>query len=631
MDLYSAAKRLGRPFHFVDEAATRRLTIADHGLIGDGFSAALVRADGAIDWLCLPRFDSPSVFASVIDEEKGGSTSVRPVEFPFEALQRYDPGTNVLETLFTAESKGVLRLTDYMPWTDDPRSALHEVHRRVQCVEGRLEVSVVFDPRFDYARGETSFEVSGRSAVAKGSNGERLVAVLGGAGRWQQRPEGGLEAVFPLKAGERAWVVISWDTSHPESILAYRPFEALRNTRNRWREWVGGLEYDGPWRHHVIRSGLLLKLLLYAPTGAMVAAPTTSLPEWIGGQRNWDYRYTWTRDTAMAVRAANLLGCMSEAREFFHFVRDTLEHDSALQIMYAIDGTRVPDERKLGHLAGYRGSQPVRIGNGARDQVQLDTAGALLDAAYVYERGGGSLSARGWRRLREVVDRAAATWREPDHGIWEPRMGKRHNVHSKLMNWLALRRGAELAPLFGSRDAAVQWQGYAHELHAEICARGLDETGTRFVAAYDHDHPDASLLLLPIHGFLPPNDERVIRTVEWIRSELGVGPYIYRYLSDDGVGGKEGAFVLCGFWLAEALAMAGRLDEAQQVFVAHAEASNHLGLMAEEIDPTNRALLGNFPQAFSHLGLINAAARIDLALRLRDEGSARVPEVEIGR
>jgi GH15 family glucan-1,4-alpha-glucosidase len=631
MDLYSAAKRLGRPFVFTDESSARSLTVADHGLIGDGFSAALVRADGAIDWLCLPRFDSPSVFGALLDEQEGGSTSVSPVEFPFETLQRYDPGTNVLETVFRAEGRGALRLTDYMPWTDDPRSAVHEVHRRVQCVAGEMLARVVFDPRFGYGSTDTSFELTGRSALAKGASGERLMAVLSGAGRWVARAEGGVEAVFPLKAGERAWVVISWNTTEPESVLTYRPYEALRNTRTRWREWVRGLEYDGPWRHHVIRSGLLLKLLMYSPTGAMVAAPTTSIPEWIGGHRNWDYRYTWTRDTAMAVRAANLLGCRTEAREFFHFVRDTLERDRELQVMYAIDGGRVPDERTLDHLAGYRDCRPVRVGNGARDQVQLDTTGALMDAAYVYERGGGSLTARGWRRLREVVNHVAASWAEPDHGIWEPRAGKRHNVHSKLMSWLALRRGAELAPLFGDLELRKRWESVAGELHAELCVRGLDASGKHFVAAYDHEHADASLLLLPIHGFLPPDDPRILRTLEWIRSDLGAGPYVYRYRSDDGVGGAEGAFVLCGFWLAEVLAMAGRIDEAQQVFVAHAEASNHLGLLSEEIEPSSKALLGNFPQAFSHLGLINAAARIDLALRLRDEGSARVPEVEIGR
>ena len=631
MDLYSAAKRLNRPFVFTDQQSTRALSIADHGLIGDGFSAALVRADGAIDWLCLPRFDSPSVFGALLDENNGGSTSVSPVDYPFESLQRYDPGTNVLETLFQIEGRGTIRLTDYMPWTDDPRSAMHEVHRRVQCVDGEAVVKVVFDPRFDYGRADTTLEINGRSALANGASGERLVAVLGGVGEWEPRPEGGVQAVFRLKAGERGWVVISWNAIESESILAYRPFDALRNTRRRWRDWAQQLQYDGPWRHHVVRSALLLKLLMYAPTGAMVAAPTTSIPEWIGGVRNWDYRYTWTRDTAMGVRAANLLGCDREAREFFHFVRDTLERDWELHIMYTVDGGRVPDERILEHFAGYRGSKPVRIGNGARDQLQLDTAGALMDAAYVYERGGGSLTARGWRRLRGVVDYVSAMWAEPDHGIWEPRAGKRHNVHSKLMSWLALRRGAQLAPLFGDQSLQTRWQQVADELHAELCARGLDRTGKRFVAAYDHEYPDASLLLLPIHGFLPPNDERVLRTVDWIQAALGDGPYVYRYRTDDGVGGEEGAFVLCGFWLAEVLAMAGRVDEAHRVFVAHAEASNHLGLLAEQIEPGSRALLGNFPQAFSHLGLINAAARIDLALRLRDEGSARVPEVEIGR
>jgi GH15 family glucan-1,4-alpha-glucosidase len=631
MDLYSAAKRLGRPFVFSDESSARRLSVADHGLIGDGFSAALVRVDGAIDWLCLPRFDSPSVFGALLDEERGGLTSVSPVDYPFESLQRYDPGTNVLETLFRAEGRGVVRLTDYMPWTDDPRSALHEVHRRIQCVEGELAMRVVFDPRFGYACDETTFEVSGRSVLAKSASGDRLMAVLGGSARWQERSDGGVQAVLDLKAGDRVWFVISWNTTERESVLAYRPFEALRNTRHRWRDWVRGLDYDGPWRHHVIRSGLLLKLLMYSPTGAMVAAPTTSIPEWIGGRRNWDYRYTWTRDTAMAVRAANLLGCETEAREFFHFVRDTLERYRKLQIMYAVDGDRVPDERTLDHLRGYRGSKPVRVGNGARDQLQLDTAGALMDAAYVYERGGGSLSARGWRRLRAVVDNVASTWQEPDHGIWEPRAGKRHNVHSKLMSWLALRRGAELAPLFGDQQLRGRWQSAADVIHAEICARGLDGTGRRFVAAYGHEHPDASLLLLPIHGFLPPGDGRILETVEWIRAELGEGPYLHRYRSDDGVGGPEGAFVLCGFWLAEVLAMAGQIEEAQRIFVAHAEASNHLGLLAEEINPTDGTLLGNFPQAFSHLGLINAAARIDLALRLRDEGSPRIPEVRIGR
>lgn len=626
MDLYSAARRLNQPFVIRDEHTAQGLPIAARGLIGDCYSAALVRVDGAIDWLCLPRFDSPSVFAGIVDPDKGGFTSLTPSSFPFESLQRYDPDTNVLETLFRVEGQGVVRLTDYMPWIDDPRLSLHEVHRRVQCVEGNVNLRAIFDPRPDYGRSEPTLDVEGAAALARGTRGERIVAVLGGNGHWRKRDKGGVETEFMLRAGETQWLVLSWNADRPEPIVAYRPWEMLRATRNRWREWARHLSYDGPWRHHVVRSALLLKLLIYSPTGAMVAAPTTSLPERIGGERNWDYRFTWTRDTAMAIRAANLLGCVDEARDFFHFVRDTLEQNRALQIMYAVDGGPVPDEQVLAHLEGFAQSRPVRIGNAARDQVQLDTAGALIDAAFVYERGGGSLNLRVWRRLRDVVQTVVQTWSEPDHGMWEPRADVRHNVHSKLMSWLALRRGSALAPLFGDDRMKLEWDKDAARLHAELCKNGMSSNGDHFAAAYGQTHPDASLLLLPIHGFLPPNDPRILATLDWVKKELGTGPYLYRYLIEDGLEGHEGAFVLCGFWMAEALAMAGRVDEAQDVFVHHAEASNHLGLLSEEIDPSSKVLLGNFPQAFSHLGLINAAARIDRALRLRDEGSEQIPE-----
>ncbi|HJL50802.1 MAG TPA: glycoside hydrolase family 15 protein, partial [Polyangiaceae bacterium LLY-WYZ-15_(1-7)] len=549
MDLYSAAKRLNRPFRFERRDPHLTMPIGAHGLIGDGFSSALVRADGAIDWLCLPRFDSPSVFGALLDPAEGGITAVTPAARPFSSFQRYDPDTNVLETLFQVDGQGVVRITDYMPWTDDPRSAVHEVHRRIQCVEGMVELDVVFDPRFDYGRDVPSVAVMEHGVLARGAGGETLAGVLGGQPTWEARDEGGVRARVRLRGGERRWMVITWGAPRPEPVTAYRPFEHLRATRNAWRTWVHQLGYEGPWRHHVIRSALVLKALLYAPTGAMVAAPTTSLPEWIGGTRNWDYRYSWTRDSAMAIRAANLLGAGREAREFFHFVRDTLESDLTLQIMYDLDGRPVPVEEELSHLAGYRGSTPVRIGNGARDQVQLDTAGALLDAAFVYERGGGSLTLRAWRSLREVVEGVQRRWREPDHGIWEPRDGKRHNVHSKLMSWVALRRGADLAPLFGAEEVRDAWQRAAEEVHADICAHGHDARKGHFVAAYGHDHADAALLLMPITGFLGPQDPRAERTIAWLRSELGDGPFIHRYKTDDGVGGPEGAFILCGFWL----------------------------------------------------------------------------------
>jgi GH15 family glucan-1,4-alpha-glucosidase len=625
MDLLSAARWLSRPFVFGPRTRAEDLPVDAHGLIGDGFTAALVRVDGAIDWLCLPRFDSPSVFGALLDAERGGLTALTPARRPFSSLQRYDPDTNVLETLFQVEGQGVVRLTDFMPWTDDPRAAIHEVHRRVECVAGAVDLEALFDPRFGYAQGPFRLDVEEHGVHARAASGESLVAVLSGGSPWEPRPEGGMRARLHLRTGERRWMILSWNALRPEPISAYRPFEHLRATRHAWREWARRLRYDGPWRHHVLRSALLLKLLIYAPSGAMVAAPTTSLPEWVGGVRNWDYRYAWTRDAAMAIRATNLIGYSEEAREFFHFMRDALDRTPGLQVMYAVDGGPVPDERVLGHLRGVRGSAPVRVGNGARDQLQLDTAGALLDAADIYEHSGGSLSLRVWRHLRDVVDMVCQRWSEPDHGIWEPRSGLRHNVHSRLMCWVALNRGQRIARLFRDVAAHDRWRDAARLLRRDLVERGLSADGRHFVARYGSDTPDATLLLLPVAGLLSPTDPRAKRTLEWVRAELGDGPYLRRYRMDDGVGGEEGAFTLCGFWLAEALALENRLDEAQETFLAHAELANHVGLLAEEVHPRTREQLGNFPQAFSHLGLVNAAARIDLALRLRDEGLKQVP------
>lgn len=627
MDLYSAARRLSRPFSFTAEDRDPSLPIDARGIIGDGLTAALVRVDGTVDWACFPRFDSPSVFAGLLDAERGGSTGIRPTSGAFESLQRYDPDTNVLETLFSVEGQGVVRIVDFMPWSNDPFASVHEIHRRIQVVHGSVELVAWFDPRFDYGRGETTIELAEHGVLALGSNGERLVCALSGRPTWSERSRGGVETTLRLDAGDRAWMVISWDAKRPEPIAAYRPFEQLRITRRTWREWSMQLRYDGPWRHHVLRSALLLKLLVHAPTGAMVAAPTTSLPEWLGGVRNWDYRYTWTRDAAMAIRATNLIGYTLEARDFFHFMRRALDQNGQLQVMYAVDGRPVPEEAELPLLRGFQGSAPVRIGNGARDQLQLDVGGALVDAAYLFERFGGVLPLRTWRRIRDVVDALCTAWRLPDDGIWEPRAGRKHNVHSKVMCWLALERAAVIAPRFGDREAAQRWRVAATEVHADVLANGLAPDGKSFRVAYERDDVDAALLLLPIHGMLPADDPRIVGTVERVKRELGRGPYLYRYRIDDGVGGEEGAFTLCGFWLAEVLAMMGRLDEAQEVFTAHAESSNHLGLLAEEIDPVTRVQLGNFPQAFSHLGLINAAARIDVALRMRDEGVGGVPHV----
>jgi len=626
LDLYTASHRLGRPF-VVDGSP---LPIGHHAAIGDGFSCALVGVDGAVAWLCLPRFDAPSVFASILDPDEGGHFSIAPASPRFESLQAYDDATNVLQTLFR-HATGTLVVTDFMPWADDQKTSVHELLRMLEVRGGEMEVEVVFDPRFDYARGETKVHLADNGAVAEGPNGERLTCSLSNGIRFETRAAGGVVARFRMKQGQRLWAILSWRSKRPEPIAAFRPFEQLRRTRRHWRLWSAQLGYDGPWRHDVLRSALMLKLLQFVPTGAMVAAPTTSLPAWPGGNRNWDYRFSWTRDSAMAIRAMNLIGYGQEALDFFHFVRDCVDRRDKLDLMVSIDGEDTMDEQILGHLSGHGLGGVVRIGNLAASQLQHDIIGPLLDAAYLYERSGGMMSLRLWREIRHLVDKAIVSIREPDHGIWEPRSAPTHHVHSKLMTWVALDRALRLAPLYGGDREQQHWTRARESLRAEISKEGYNAKSGTFVASYGEDHVDAALLLMPIYGFLPPTDDRVLRTVDRVMRDLGDGQFLKRYRIDDGTGSDEGAFILCGFWLAEALALAGRLDEALEVMHNHVAATNHVGLIAEEIDSSTGELLGNFPQAFSHLGLIQAAARLDLALRLRDEGAEHPPRHDFDR
>jgi GH15 family glucan-1,4-alpha-glucosidase len=623
LDLYTASRRIARTFPSGDAP----LDSAGYGLVGDGFSCALIGVNGSIDWLCFPRFDSPSVFGALLDPQRGGRFRVSPGAGGFESLQAYDTATNVLQTLFRRPGQGVACLTDYMPWNGDPRSSIHELHRFVEARDGALDMEIVFDPRFGYGRAQTRIELAEEGVIAESSNGDRLVLAISGRIPFETRPEGGAIARFTLRAEQRLWAILAWRAPRPEKIAAYRPFDHLRQTRRFWRGWAGRLTYDGPWRHDVQRSALTLKLLQYAPTGAVVAAPTTSLPVSPTGDRNWDYRFSWTRDSAMAIRAMNQIGYHEEALDFFHFVRDTVEERGRLDLMVAVDGGDVPEETFVEGLSGHRGHGPVRIGNGARAQTQHDIVGALLDAASLHEQAGGTLGLRLWRQIRRLVNQAIEDAAEPDHGIWEPRAAPAHHVHSKLMAWVALDRALHLAPLFGGDRNQDQWRRARGRLRDEILRSGYDAPGGTFVRTYGGNEMDATLLLMPVFGFLPANDPRVGRTIKRVVQELGEGRFLRRYRSEDGIGSEEGAFVLCGFWLAEALALSRRLDEALEVFNNHLSAANHLGLLPEEVDPASGAPLGNFPQAFSHLGLIQAAARLDLALRLRDEGVDKPPRL----
>ena len=621
MDLYTAARRVGTTHVLGAEP----LCSSDYGVIGDGHTVALVGVNGSIDWLCWPRFDSPSVFAALLDPERGGRFQVAPAEPGASSRQAYDDGTNVLQTLFRREGSGTVMVTDYMPWNGDPRSRVGEIHRLIEARDGELEMRIVFDPRFDYGRGPVQLQVEENGVLAEGPDGQRMSLSLGPGVHFHSRAQGGVEASVVVRRGQRRWAILSWQSARPEAIAAYRPFDHLRATRRFWRHWSGRLEYDGPWRHDVQRGALVLKLLQYAPTGAMVAAPTTSLPAWVGGSRNWDYRFSWTRDSAMAIRAMNQIGYPDESQAFFHFVRDVIEERRTLDIMVTLDGGEVPDEAELGHLAGYRGSRPVRIGNAARLQIQHDIVGPLLDAASVFEQSGGTLGLRLWRQVRSRINEAVDQAEQPDHGIWEPRSEPRHHLHSKLMIWVALDRGLHIASRFGGDREERLWREARDTLEREILVRGFDSEKQTFVREYGGDQVDATLLLLPIYGLLPPRDLRVERTIQRVIDELSEGRFLRRYKNSDGIDCEEGAFVLCGFWLAEALALAGRMDEALECFHQHLSAGNHLGLLAEEVDPRSGAALGNFPQAFSHLGLIQAAARLDHALRLRDEGSSEPP------
>lgn len=618
MDLYTASRRIAKSFELNGEP----LGIGDYGVIGEGNTCALVGIDGSIDWLCLPKFDSPSVFGALLDDKRGGRFRVCPANGGFESLQAYDDGTNVLQTMFRREGDGVVVLTDYMPWNGNPRSAMHDLHRMVEVREGSLEIEIVFDPRFDYARSRTRIEFGDEGVIASSGNGETLTLSASNGTRFEMRPDGGAVARVELRAGQRLWLIASWQSKRPEKIAAHRPFDHLRATRSYWRKWNHQMSYDGPWRHDVQRSALMLKILQYAPTGAVVAAPTTSLPIVANGERNWDYRYSWIRDSAMSMRAMNLIGYPEEAVAFFRFVRDSIVRRDRLDLMVTIDGEPVPEETILDQLAGHKGASPVRIGNAARHQIQHDIIGPLLDAAYLHEQSpsGGTLSLTFWQEIRKLVNSAVETADQPDHGIWEPRNQPTHNVHSKLMSWLALDRALAIAPLFGGDRFEASWRAQRDQLVTTILSRGYDEESGTFVGQYGGKTVDASLLLLPIYGFLPATDPRIERTIKRICTELTDGRFIRRYAGPDGIEADEGGFVLCGFWLSEALALSGRLDDALEVFHNHISAANHLGLLAEEVDPATAMPLGNSPQAFSHLGLIQAASRLDLALKLRDEG-----------
>jgi GH15 family glucan-1,4-alpha-glucosidase len=604
--------------------------IRDYALIGDAHTAALVSSDGSLDWLCWPRFDSPAVFCRLLDRRKGGRFRVGPASRHAASERSYVEGTNVLATVFSTGG-GRFRLTDLMPVERLNRAhegedigSHYRVLRLIEGLSGESEVEVSFRPTFDYARAETSFRRLDGGIVA-GHGREALV--LSCPSDFREDPSGGLSARFPVAAGSRVWVALTYRERDDPAACGLPEFDAdaeLEQTLDYWREWSGTCTYRGPYEALVRRSALALKLLTYEPTGALVAAPTTSLPEEFGGVRNWDYRYTWLRDSALIIYALQLAGYHEEATDFFGWLeRLCIPCGNELQVMYRIDGGADLHERTLEHLEGYRGSRPVRVGNGAHGQKQLDIYGEVLDAAHLYhERGQRPVAPELWEVLRYMADQTVERWREPDKGIWEVRGGPRHFLHSKLLCWVALDRAVRLAARGGLEGDARLWAEAREEIRAAILKEGYDERVGAFTQAFGSQALDASALVIPQVGFLPATDPRVVSTVERIRERLTSRGLVHRYLNEDGLPGGEATFALCSFWMVDCLAQAGRVEEARELFERVASYANGLGLFAEEIDPASGELLGNYPQGFTHLGLVRSALHIAKAEALGPEEHA---------
>jgi len=599
--------------------------IEDYGLIGNLATCVLIGRDGSIDWCCFPHMESPSVFAAILDVEKGGHFSIKPRESSL-GQQTYVDRTNVLQTTFETPS-GVIIITDFMPLTGHPDPQHQAILRKVACLQGSVDLEIEFKPRFDYARAVPSVEPALEGVVAPWQDHVLFLQspypleVYGGEAR----------GTFTINEDESHWFSLRYGDRDPLSPAECESF--LDTTTEFWSEWAHDCQRDrcifrGPWHDHVVRSGLVLKLLTHPQTGAIAAAPTTSLPEVIGGVRNWDYRFAWIRDASFTVQGLYNLGHVEEARQYFQWLsglcREFGDHENHLhiQVMYGLHGELDLEERELDHLSGYRGSAPVRIGNAAAQQIQLDVYGELINAVYETRGYGEETSQGDWQFIRKIANTARETWDTEDSGIWEVRGGPRHFTYSKLMCWVALDRSIRMAETVGFDAPLEEWKRTAAAIRRAILERGFSQTLNSFVQALDSEVLDATSLLIPVLGLLPPDDPRVRGTIEATLDHLTVDGLVYRYTGDDGLPGKEGAFVLCTFWLVDALVLSGQLGKAEELLLGILEHASPLGLFAEEIDPESGDQLGNYPQAFSHVGLMSSALRLGWALATKRAAQA---------
>ncbi|HEY1823193.1 MAG TPA: glycoside hydrolase family 15 protein [Trebonia sp.] len=601
--------------------------ISDHGLIGDLQTAALVTTDGVVDWFCCPRFDSPSVFASLLDADHGGYFRIAPDRDDYVSKQLYFPDTAILITRFMTPD-GVGEVHDFMPVITGAATDRHRLVRQMRVVRGTMRFAIDIQPAFDYARQPHKLDLSENGAVFEADGMELTLNVARVAdaasrdpGNTVERHGDGLRATVTLRAGQSAGMVLESMGGQPRQMAPEEIQRLQDETADFWRAWLHRSTYTGRWRDMVARSAITLKLMIYKPTGAPVAAPTTGLPEQVGGERNWDYRYTWIRDGSFSLYALLGLGYVEEARAFAGWLRDRgaelkpgSEHP--LKIMYRVDGSSDLSEVSLDHFEGWRASRPVRVGNGAADQLQLDIYGEMLDAAYLGDVNGLQVFNAGWDQVSRLIDWLCDHWDQPDEGIWETRGGRRDFTYGRFQSWVAFDRAIRMSVHRGRPADLQRWTNARDAVYKQIMASGWNSKVGAFTQHYSTEVLDSSLLMMPLQGFIAPDDPMWLSTLRAMDRELVSDSLVYRYnpsASPDGLAGDEGTFSLCTFWYVDALARAGRLDEARLTFEKMHTYANHLGLFSEEISSTGEQL-GNFPQAFSHLSLISAAINLDYQL-----------------
>jgi GH15 family glucan-1,4-alpha-glucosidase len=608
--------------------------ISDHGLIGDLQTAALVTTDGVVDWFCCPRFDSPSVFASLLDADHGGHFRIAPDRDDYVSRQLYLPDTAILVTRFMTPD-GVGEVHDFMPVVEGAATDRHRLVRNIRMVRGTMRFAIDIQPHFDYGRKSHKLELTEHGAVFHADGMELTVhgiapqgASIPDLGLTLERSPDGLRWTRTLREGEIGGVVLESMGGAPRLLPPEEAQRLADETARFWRDWLHRSTYTGRWREIVARSAMTLKLMTYAPTGAPVAAPTTGLPELTGGERNWDYRYTWIRDGSFSIYALLGLGYAEEAAHFGSWLRDRAAEQAGdasgpLKIMYRVDGRSDLGEETLDHFEGWRGSKPVRIGNGAADQLQLDIYGEALDAVSLADAHGAQMAHQGWLSIVKMADWLCDHWDQPDEGIWETRGGRKDFTYGRFQAWVALDRAIRLAKVRGRPANLARWTSERDHVYNQIMQRGWNPKVGAFTQHYDTEVLDSSLLLMPLMGFIAPRDPMWLSTLRAMDRELVSDSLVYRYnpsASPDGLAGNEGTFSLCTFWYVDALARAGRLDDARLTFEKMHTYANHLGLFSEEIGSTGEQL-GNFPQAFSHLSLINAAINLDYQL---DHGAGSV-------